>query len=177
MNPDQDLPGVLSDRARSRVLIVGNSGAGKSTYAARLARHLGVPCLELDLLVWEPHQIAVPRPLAQVHADLDGFLARSAGWVLEGCDGDLAERALPLCSGLHFLNPGRAVCIANNQRRPHEPHKYDKAEDQARMLPALLAWVESYYTRDDPRSYAYHRRLFDGFSGPRQEFRDPPPLP
>ena len=42
----------------------------------------------------------------------------------------------------------------------------------ARMLPPLLAWVESYYTRTDPRSYSFHRRLFDGFGGSRRELRE-----
>jgi adenylate kinase family enzyme len=155
-----------------KLLLMGNSGSGKSTCAARLAADNGLVCLELDSIVWEPHQIAVPRPLEQARADLSRFLASNAGWVVEGCDGDLIEQALPFCSSLLFLNPGPAACVENNRRRPWEPHKYDSPEAQERMLPHLLAWVESYYTRDDPRSYAYHRRLFDGHAGDKREICD-----
>jgi adenylate kinase family enzyme len=155
-----------------KLLLTGNSGSGKSTYAARLATENGLVQLALDSIVWEPNQIAVPRPIERARSDLSLFLARHDAWVIEGCDGDLIEQALPSCSSLVFLNPGPAVCLENNRRRPWESHKYDSAEAQERMLPNLLAWVESYYTRSDPRSYAFHRRLFDGYAGDKREIRD-----
>jgi adenylate kinase family enzyme len=157
-----------------RVAIMGNSGSGKSTYAARLVAQTGAAMLELDGIVWELGQIAVPRPTEQVHADLAAFLAAHDAWVIEGCDGDLVEAALAARPELVFLNPGLAACLANNRRRPWEPHKYDDPADQERMLPHLLAWVESYYTRDDPRSYAWHRRIFDAYDGPKRELTGAP---
>lgn len=69
------------------------------------------------------------------------------------------------------MNPGAAACAANNRRRPWEPHKYASAAEQDRNLPMLLEWVQSYYTRQDVRSYAYHRRLFDAFAGNKREVR------
>jgi adenylate kinase family enzyme len=155
--------------AAMKLLIVGNSGSGKSTYAAELAAAAALPRLELDAIVWEPHQIAVARPTEIVRADLAAFLDHHPRWVIEGCDGELVEQALPWCSQLIFMNPGMAACLENNRRRPWEPHKYDSAADQQRMLANLLAWVESYYTRGDPRSYAYHRRVFDGYAGDKRE--------
>lgn len=152
-----------------RTAILGNSGSGKSTYAARLAAATGVAQLELDGIVWELRKIAVARPVAQVRADLAAFLAAHDAWVIEGCDGDLIEATLAVGPELVFLNPGAAACLAHNRRRPWEPHKYADPADQERMLPHLLAWVESYYTRDDPRSYAWHRRVFDAYPGPKRE--------
>lgn len=37
-----------------RVAVVGNSGSGKSTFAAELARRLGVPWVELDAVFHQP---------------------------------------------------------------------------------------------------------------------------
>jgi adenylate kinase family enzyme len=154
-----------------RLVVIGNSGSGKSTWARRTASEHGLAVLELDSIVWEPHQIAVERPAAAARAELAAFIAANPAWVIEGCDGDLAEAALPACTELVFMNPGAQACVANNRRRPWEPHKYDSPEDQERKLPYLLAWVESYYTRDDVRSYAWHRRLFDAFAGDKREAR------
>ena len=67
------------------------------------------------------------------------------------------------------LNPGLHACLENNRRRPWEPHKYGTAEEQAQKLPYLLSWVEEYYTRDGPRSYAFHRQLFDTYRGAKRE--------
>jgi adenylate kinase family enzyme len=154
-----------------RLLITGNSGSGKSTAAARAAATHGLACLELDMIVWEPHAVAIQRAVAAVHADLAAFLAAHDAWVIEGCDGDLVEIALPACTELWFMNPGVEVCQENNRRRPWEPHKFDCPEDQTKMLPFLLSWVAEYYSRTDGRSYAFHRRLFDGHAGPKREWK------
>lgn len=38
-----------------RIAVIGTAGAGKSTLAKTLAARLGVPCIELDALFWEPN--------------------------------------------------------------------------------------------------------------------------
>jgi adenylate kinase family enzyme len=45
-----------------KVLVFGNSGSGKSTYARALAARKGLAHLDLDSIVWEPGKIAVQRP-------------------------------------------------------------------------------------------------------------------
>jgi adenylate kinase family enzyme len=152
-----------------RVVIFGNSGSGKSTMARALSDQHGLPMLELDTVVWEPGQIAVLRPRELILADVDQFLNSNKQWVVEGCYGELVEVALPRCTEAFFLNPGLEACVANNRRRPWEPHKYDSAEAQNAMLSSLLEWVAGYYTRDDQWSLAYHRRVFDSYQGTKTE--------
>ncbi|MBI1764977.1 MAG: shikimate kinase [Acidobacteria bacterium] len=152
-----------------RIIIIGNSGSGKTTLARRLTTRHTIPLLELDAIVWEPNQIAVPRSLDLVKLELQSFMDSSASWVIEGCYGELATTALPFCTELIFMNPGLAVCLANNRRRPWEPEKYASPEAQNERLVNLLAWVEGYYARTDEWSYNAHRRVFDGFSGVKRE--------
>lgn len=148
-----------------RVLVVGNSGSGKSTHARELEARHGLVRLDLDTLVWEPGQIAVRRAQEAIFGDLLAFVQREPRWVVEGCYGDLIEAALPHCTQLVFLDPGLATCLANNERRPWEPHKYARKADQDALLPALQAWVAEYYTRSDECSHAWHRRIFEAFDG------------
>lgn len=154
-----------------RTLIIGNSGSGKSSAARALVKaHAGALAhLELDEIVWEPKQIAVQRPFETTVLLLEAFLQSHSAWVIEGCYGELARRAAPFCTELLLLNPGRAKCLANNQSRPWEPHKYASIEAQQAMLPTLQAWVASYYEREDDWSYWAHRRLFDQFAGNKRE--------
>lgn len=158
-----------------RVLVFGNSGSGKTVYARRLADTHSLPHLDLDTVVWEPGRIAVPRDARAVEADLRAFIDRHPAWVIEGCYGELIESAAAHCSELVFLNPGLEACLENCRRRPWEPHKYASKAAQDAMLPPLLDWVRGYYARDDPWSYAVHRRLFDRFAVNKRELTTLPP--
>ena len=154
-----------------RIVIIGNSGSGKSTLARQLAAPAQTPLLDLDTVVWEPGQIAVPRPPEAVHADLDRFCAEHAAWIVEGCYGALAERLLAREPGpeLIFTNPGEAACLRNCRARPWEPHKYASKEEQDAKLELLLGWVSDYYRRADDTSLARHLAIFDGYRGPKRE--------
>ncbi len=152
-----------------RVLIMGNSGSGKSHRAQALAGQHGLVHLDLDTIVWEPGQIAVPRAPEQVRAELLAFVEGNKSWVAEGCYGDLVEAALPYCSELVFMNPGLENCLENNRRRPWEPHKYASMEAQQSKLGFLLEWVAGYYSRDDAMSYGRHWQIFDEFGGNKTE--------
>ena len=152
-----------------RLLIFGNSGSGKSTLAAALSARHALPHLDLDTIVWEPGQVAVARAPEAVHADLQAFMALNSSWVIEGCYGELVEWAAPACTRLVFLNPGLETCLANNRRRPWEPHKYASPEAQDAMFEHLQAWVAGYYVRDDAWSLAEHHRVFDAYCGEKLE--------
>ena len=154
-----------------RVLVFGNSGSGKSTYAQALARRENLPHLDLDTIVWEPNQIAVQRAASAVRASLDEFVAAHASWVIEGCYGELVEAAASSATELVFLNPGLDACLANNARRPWEPHKYASPEQQDAMLAHLQAWIADYYHRTDQWSYQSHRRIFDAHTGRKTEHK------
>jgi adenylate kinase family enzyme len=156
-----------------RIAILGNSGSGKTTLSHRLAATRGLARLELDDLVWQPGQVAVQRPLQDVAADLDRFLATHPAWVAEGCYGDLLARLLPACDLLLFLDPGEQACLAHCRSRPWEPHKYATPEAQEAMLETLLEWVRGYYLRDDPWSHRQHLALFEAHAGAKRRLVDP----
>jgi len=66
----------------------------------------------------------------------------------------------------------RDACLANNRKRPWEPHKYASLELQNTMLSNLQEWVAGYYHREDAWSYQVHREIFDTFTGPKVEHRE-----
>ena len=152
-----------------KILVYGNSGSGKSTYAKAMSARHGLAHLDLDTIVWEPGQVAVQRRPEEIAASLHAFIDAEDRWVIEGCYGELVEVASHHCTELVFLNPGCDACLANNLLRPWEPHKYASPEEQNLMLGQLQAWVAAYYTRDDQWSYSAHRRIFDTHVGTKVE--------
>jgi adenylate kinase family enzyme len=153
----------------TRVVIFGNSGAGKSTWARRLAAADDLAHLDLDTLAWQPGVPLRRRARHDSLAAIDAFVAAQPAWVIEGCYASLIEPLLAHRPRLVFLNPGVEVCVAHCQARPWEPHKYPSPEAQDANLPTLLAWVRAYETRTDEFSLRRHRRLFDGYAGDKVE--------
>lgn len=152
-----------------RIVIIGNSGSGKSTHAKALAARDGLAHLDLDTIAWQPSAPTTRRALTDSALAIAAFQAGHPNWVMEGCYADLAELALAHATHLVFLNPGVEACIANCRARPWEPHKYSSAAAQDRNLPMLVEWVRGYATRDDEYSLRRHRELFDRFGGDKQE--------
>jgi len=72
---------VLSSAFVQRVSVVGNSGAGKSMLARKLAASLGVPCLELDSVFHQPGWAPLPTEEFQ---RLVAARTSEDGWVIDG---------------------------------------------------------------------------------------------
>jgi adenylate kinase family enzyme len=158
-----------------RIIIYGNSGAGKTTLVRQLQQQHDLPRLVLDSIAWEP-EWGKRRPLQTSIADLRRFIDTHQGWIIEGCYGDLIEAALPYCTDLRFVNPAVEVCVANCRKRYSDWQKHRRPEDQRSPLEELLPWVRDYERRNDELSLACHRQIFDGFDGPKTEYQELPPM-
>ncbi|KAM5530699.1 hypothetical protein V8D89_015623 [Ganoderma adspersum] len=66
-----------------KVHVVGNSGSGKSTLALELAAVLGVPCIHLDRLYWQPGW-REPRPEDFRSRVFAALKEDPYGWVVDG---------------------------------------------------------------------------------------------
>ena len=156
-----------------RIVIFGNSGAGKTTLARQLAQQSELAHLDLDTLAWLPESPPQRRPLADSARDIAHFTSHNPAWVIEACYSDLLELVLPECSELIFLNPGVEACVAHCRARPWEPSKYESKAAQDANLEMLIDWVRQYDTRGDEFSLHSHRRLFKSFTGPKRELGAP----
>ena len=128
-----------------------------------------IPRLSLDEIAWK--EGTERETLKASLRELQPFIDRHEQWVIEGCYGDLIEAALPYCTDLRFLNPGVGACVEHCRRRPWEPSKFPSAEDQQEMLDQLIEWVQKYEARDDEYGLKRHRKIFDGFKGPKKEYK------
>jgi adenylate kinase family enzyme len=97
-----------------RVLVIGSGGAGKSTFAARLARHTNLPLVHLDAIYWRAGWVRAPKDVWD--REVDALLAAES-WIIDGnYSGTLAAR-LAACDTVVFLDVPRMVCLARVLRR------------------------------------------------------------
>jgi len=152
-----------------KIIVFGNSGSGKSTFAKHYSTGLALPVLDLDILAWLPTSPPQRAPLKQGFSQIDAFIANNPGWVIEGCYADLLSKVANEATEMFFLNPSVKICIENCRNRPWEPHKYASKQAQDKNLSMLIDWVCKYPERKDEFSLSAHQKLFNNFNGKKTE--------
>ena len=97
-----------------RFLVVGTSGAGKSTFGQALAAALQCPFVELDEHYWGPHWTPVP------HADFDAAVRAATSddrWVADGNYSAVRDALWPRATHVVWLNYSRRVVFMRVLRR------------------------------------------------------------
>jgi adenylate kinase family enzyme len=98
----------------TRVVVVGSSCSGKTTFARELAAVLGSPHVELDALHWGPGW--VPRPESEF-ARLTDAATAAPRWVVDGNYHIVREIVWPRATSIVWLNLDFATVFARAFRR------------------------------------------------------------
>ena len=114
-----------------RVLVIGSPGGGKSTFARRLGKLLGLPVVHLDQLFWNSDRTTVSRE--EFDRRLDRALEGDR-WIIDGNYQRTMKRRLERCHTVFFLDYPVEVCLQGVRARFGRPR-----ED--------IPWVE---TQEDP---------------------------
>lgn len=142
----------------TRSLIIGNSGSGKSWLAKRLAEHLQVPWIDLDLIHWISDEHSIPRPRAEA-LGMARMAASKERWVIEGVYGWMVSELVEQATALIWL------CLEDEDCVSHIRQREAKRDDSDELLIALQDWAGSYRTREGSSGFAAHQCLFEGFDG------------
>ena len=91
-----------------RVLVIGISGAGKSTFARKLAARTGLPLIHLDTEFWKPGWKVTER--AEWRAKVAKLAERDA-WIMDGNYGASLDLRLPRADRVIWFDYPRLVCV------------------------------------------------------------------
>jgi len=142
-----------------RVVVIGSSCSGKTTYAKRLAETLGQPHIELDALHWLPDW--VERPDEEFRTLVSGAVSPER-WVVDGNYGKARQLIWPRATCIIWLNYGFFTVFARAMRRTlrraltHEELYSGNKESLRRSFLArdsILLWVITTFRRRR-KSYA-----------------------
>jgi adenylate kinase family enzyme len=97
-----------------RIVVVGSTGAGKTTLATALSARLGIPHVELDALHWEAGWSPASLPLfrARVSSALAG-----EGWVVDGNYQSVRDLVWPRADTIIWLDYGLPLIMLRLIRR------------------------------------------------------------
>jgi len=103
-----DSAGSTMELGWRRILILGSAGAGKTTFATRLAEMLELPVIHLDSEYWRPGWQHTP---AEEWPERVDALAARDEWVMDGNYGATLERRLARAHATIFLDVHRLTCL------------------------------------------------------------------
>jgi adenylate kinase family enzyme len=136
-----------------RIVVLGNSGSGKSDLARRMGARLGLPVIHLDRIFWGPKWIAAERG---VFREKVRGMAEEEAWIMDGnyqsCLDDRLERA----DTVVFLDVPRWRCLARLLRRlltnagQTRPDLPDGCKETFAGNFELIRWMWN-FPRDDRR--------------------------
>ncbi len=152
-----------------RVLIIGNSGSGKSWLSSHLSSLLRVKEVNLDSVVWEPGGYNQKRSQESIDSELDKLSSESS-WVVEGVFGALAEKLVSSAEMLIFLDMDWLLCQESLLLRGSESSKQLDSELAEKNFQALLNWASEYDSRTSKSSHEYHNQLYADFKGDKLRF-------
>ena len=149
-----------------KIIILGNSGSGKTWLARQLAQRLHLHIVHLDDVFWKPGGFDAKRGPEEI-AQLVRSSKNEKAWIVEGVFGELAQCYADAADCLIWLDIEWPVCRGRLQRRGSESKLHLDRTQSQEGLAKLIRWAEGYDTRTDSRSRYGHGRLFEQFSATR----------
>lgn len=162
----------------TRVVVIGTSCVGKTTFAQGLARVLSFPHVELDALYWQPNWI--PRPSEEFRALTAQALSQDR-WVTDGNYGVVRDLIWSRATTVIWLNYGSPLvlwrALTRTVRRMLTQEELFSANRESLRLAffsrdSILWWVLTTFHRRRKQ----YRVLFDRRTSPQLvyvELRNP----
>lgn len=146
-----------------RVLIIGCSGAGKTTLARRLALFLGLPIVHLDRYFW---RAGWQQPSSAEWEEQVRALAAKPQWVMDGNYSSTLPMRLRVADTVIVLDAPRWLCLTGVLRRLLLHYGRVRGDELPDGCPERFDWAFLRYTwryRDDHRPRAM--KALEAFKG------------
>lgn len=133
-----------------KIIVLGCSGSGKSTFSRRLQALTGLPLIHLDNLWWRKDRTHVSRE--EFDRRLEEALAGER-WIIDGDYSRTYEPRFRACDTVIFLDYDEATCMGGIAERVGKDRP-DIPWTEHRLDPALVELVRNYRRDERPAVYA-----------------------
>ena len=138
-----------------RVLVIGSPGAGKSTFAAAIARRTGLPLIHLDRHYWQSGWVESEAEEWKARVEA---LASGERWVMDGNYGGTLALRLGRADTVVWLDFPVWLCLWRIVRRARR-YRGRVRPDMAEGCPEQMSWEFFSYTARFP--WSGRRRIVD----------------
>lgn len=125
-----------------RVLIIGNAGAGKSSFAKKLAEKTGLPLVHLDKLYWHGNWEHLSRE--EFDTAMQTELEKDA-WIIDGNFNRTLPHRLKYCDTVFFFDLPTVTCLWGITKRVFTHH--------GKVRPDMGGNCKEYFDKQKPALY------------------------
>ena len=140
----------------NRIVIIGRPGAGKSTFARKLAAKTGLPLHYLDMIWHRADRTVIGRE--EFDRQLDKLLIEDE-WIIDGNYARTLPKRLVHCDTVFFFDIQLEVCIEGAKSRLGK-ERIDMPWVDDEMDPEFLQWIID-FPRDVVPEIEHHLKNFD----------------
>lgn len=130
----------------NRIIILGCSGSGKSTYAKNLSEHTGLPLIHLDNVWWKTDRTHITRD--EFDQKLEELL-QADRWIIDGDYSRTYEVRFRACDTVIFLDYSEEICMNGITERVGK-HRKDIPWVEQELDPELVELVRNYHQENRP---------------------------
>lgn len=132
-----------------KVIVIGSSGAGKSTFARKLRDKTELPLYYLDMLWHKPDRTTVTRE--EFDAKLEKLLKQDQ-WILDGNFQRTLETRLMACDTVFLLDYPLEVCLVSVENRIGQKRD-DMPWIETEFDPEFRQWIVNFQQKQLPQIY------------------------
>ena len=130
-----------------KIIVIGCSGSGKTTFAERLRDKIGLPLFYLDAIWHKPDRTHISRE--DFDARLGEILALDR-WIIDGNYSRTLERRIEACDTVIWFDLPTEVCLEGVRERRGKP-RIDMPWVETGEDPELIELIKKYNDEQRPK--------------------------
>lgn len=153
-----------------RILIIGNSGSGKTWLGKALSEKKKISLFQMDGIKWDQNGYEIPRSSLDIGKNLED-IKNQEKWILEVVFGKMAQNCLPFTDHLIWLDLPWEQCQKNLLIRGPQFENILNNDEKEKALKGLIECASTHYSRNDANSSGFFDKLYIDFNGKKTCFK------
>lgn len=137
-----------------KILIIGCSGSGKSTFSKKLQKQLNIPLFHLDNIWWNSDRSHISR--LEFDNKLNEIMSND-NWIIDGDYSRTYEDRIKKCDTVIFLDYDKKVCMEGITERVGK-NRTDIPWTENTLDPELVKLVKEYHDINRPMLYELFKK-------------------
>ena len=142
----------------NKIIVIGCSGAGKTTFSEKLRDSIGLPLFYLDAIWHRPDKTHIPRD--EFDEKLGEILALDS-WIIDGNYSRTLERRMAACDTVFFFDLPPEVCLEGVISRIGTK-RVDMPWIDTELDPCLKRDIEGFSSQNLPKIYELIQKYGEG---------------